>query len=707
MSKQILVTILILLCDFPILMSAATLQAERVDSDSVSVILKEVVVKTSHTIQKGDRTKIFITRDMRRGTHSVGEMLGNEPNFYFDRAYNTLTYNNSSKIVVLVDSVEKDLSTLSMQHLRYDYIEIVNHPNGKYDGYEALINLHTKNDYEGYEGYVYHNTGLFLNKYHDNPFFNNDFNFCYAKNKFTFSVLGHFYTSRGKYTKWFEQYYKQNGLRNTVIENPDGSQTNSFKEPRARVVASGDYKFDNHRTLSFIYRYNGEWTKNNETTTILRSYDDARDNVILEVNSSSYTQSNEHAFGLFFNDNFGKVKYSANAYYRYMPTKNYGQMVETTGFTTDNFFHDRMHYLSYGLDGWTRTGSNENLYLSAGYVCTWKSYLRHDYNTDVELNNNSYLRNRLWATSSYSFSPKVTFSATAWIEHVHSKSGSLTDNSLPFGGNMMLFFRLSNTNWMRFNYDCNVAYPDLDKSSAYTYFSDSLTMNSGNPLLKSNVTHNFRFWFDAWNCFNVQTGFSFSPNMFTYIVNKAEGTLPSGQHGFYVLNAWQNTNYHEWWVSTSFTKRFLKNFLYKADVKYTIGKASWHSYSNRGRGLMASTSLSFYWPKQKMTFFVAYRYDRRFYISPQSHANWNFEYPQIYVMRTFFKNRLEVTLNLRTMFHLTNCTKHTYIDSPAIFTHTYDNTYDRQNNNLVLHVRYRFAGGKSFHHVKKELSDEK
>lgn len=696
---------LILLCGLPILMKAATLQTERVDSDSV--ILKEIVVKGSHSVQKGDRTKIFITRDMRRGTHSVGEMLGNEPNFYFDRAFNTLTYNNSSKIVLLVDSVEKDLSTLSMQHLRFNYIEIVNNPTGKYDGYEVLINLHTKNDYEGYEGYVYHNTGLFLNKYHDNPFFNNDVNFGYTKNKFTFSVLGHFYTSKGKYTKWFEQYYKQNGLRNTVIENLDGSPTNNFEEPRARVVASCDFKFDKYRSLSFSYRYNGEWNKNSEAMSILRSYDDARDNVTLGVNSSSYTQSNEHAFGLFFNDNGGKVKYSANAYYRHMPTKNYSQMEETMGFTKSYFFHDRMHYLSYGLDGWTRTGSNEKLYLSAGYVGTWKSYLRHDYNTDIELNSNRYLRNRLWATSSYPFTPKVTLSATAWIEHVHSKSGSLTDNDLPFGGNMMLFIRLSNTNWMRFNYDCNVAYPDQEKSSDYAYFTDSLTMNSGNPLLKSSLTHNFRFWFDAWNCFNIQTGLLFSPNMFTNIVDTAERTLPSGQHGFCVVNAWQNTNYKEWWASMSFTKRFLKNFLYKADVKYTIGKASWHGYSNSSRGLMVSTSLNYYWPNQNMTFFAAYRYERRFSISPQSHAKWNFEYPQIYVMRTFFKNRLEVTLNLRTMFHFTNCTKHTYSDSPAIFTHTYDNTYDRQNNNLVLHVRYRFAGGKSVHQFKKEISDEK
>lgn len=702
---------LTLLCSLSAPMSAATGQTVRSDSDSLSIQktlnLNEVEVTASNVIQKGDRTKMIITRNMRRGTNSIGELLGNQPNFNYDKAFNTLTYNNSSSIILLVDSVEKDLSTLSMHHLRYNYVEIVNHPTGKYEGYEVLINLHTKPDYEGYEGYLYSNTGLFLNKYDNDPFYNEEANFAYTKNKFTFSAYTHYYTAKGKYTKGFEQYYKQNGLRNTSIEDPDGNPNTTFDEPSFRAVISGDYKFDKHRSLSFSYRYNGEWNRGSDDMNVLRSYDDGRDDVTPGVKSGSYSQSNEHALGLYFNDNSGKVKYSANVYYRNVPTKDYDRMEETTGFSTSNYFRDRMHYLSYGVDGWTRRGKDEKLYLGAGYVGTWKSYMRRDRNTRAELNSNSYLRNRLWATSSYSFTPKITFSATAWIEQVHSKSGSMTDNSLPFGGNMMIFFRLTKSNWMRFNYDCDVSYPDQGMSSKYAYFTDSLTMSSGNPLLRSNVRHNFRFWFDAWNCFNVQTGCSFSPNSFTYIADVAEGTLPSGRQGKYVKNAWQNTDYREWWVSASLTKWFTKRLVYKADVQYTIGKASWHGYSNTGRGLSASTSLRFYWPKQKMTFYAAYEYRRSFGISPQSHSKYNFEFPQIYVMRWFFKDRLEATINLRSMFRLTNGTRHSYQDSPAIFVHSYNNTNDILRNNLLLTLRYRFSGGKSVRQFKKEMSDEK
>jgi hypothetical protein len=313
-----------------------------------------------------------------------------------------------------------------------------------------------------------------------------------------------------------------------------------------------------------------------------------------------------------------------------------------------------MHFLTYSIDGWTYLDKQNKLYLGAGYVGTYKKYLRRNRDTGAELNSNSYLRNRFWLTSTYSFTPKVVLSGTFWAEHVHSKSGSLTDNTIPMGGNMMFFLRFNKTNWLRFNYDCNVAYPDQGMSSEYAYFADSLTMECGNPLLKSNVTHNFRLWFDAWNCFNVQTGCTISPNAYSYIVDSAEGTLPSGQQGKYVKNQWQNTRFREWWASTSFTKRFLKNFLYKADFKYFVDKASWRDYSNTGRGVTASTSLNYYWPSQHMNFFIYYEYKRMVNLSPQSHAKYNFEFPQVNVSRSFFNDKLEVMLQWRMMFHFTD-----------------------------------------------------
>ena len=52
----------------------------------------------------------------------------------------------------------------NLQHIRFDRMEIVHNPTGKYQGYDVLINFHTKENYEGYEGYVFHNNMLHFNK---------------------------------------------------------------------------------------------------------------------------------------------------------------------------------------------------------------------------------------------------------------------------------------------------------------------------------------------------------------------------------------------------------------------------------------------------------------------------------------------------------------------------------------------------------------
>lgn len=69
--------------------------------------LKEVSIKGSSILQSGDRMKVAITKDLRRGTVSTIQMLGKLPNFTYNFVDRSLTYHNSSNIIVLVDSVEK------------------------------------------------------------------------------------------------------------------------------------------------------------------------------------------------------------------------------------------------------------------------------------------------------------------------------------------------------------------------------------------------------------------------------------------------------------------------------------------------------------------------------------------------------------------------------------------------------------------------
>lgn len=683
--------------------------------DSASVLkpkeMKEVVVKASATRQIGNLTKISITRDMRRGKNSVGEMLGGLPNMYFERPTNTLTYNNSNNYIILIDSIEKNTQAiLNMQHIRFSRIEIIFNPTGKYSGYDAVINLVTKRDYEGYEGRLLHNDGLSFNKKYNSKtliYDNNDFNTSYTRNKVTLSAWGNLNLGYGGFDNWYERYNKTNGMHETVVKNADGSMNYDGRERYPRGMFSMDYMLDKNRSVSVVYNYNGYTQYGNTNNTLLRYFDGNPSDVIaLSQTGRSKQSGNVHNSAIFYRDNSGRIKYDMDVNYRYTLHKTLSSMHETTGFCLNNRFLDYDHFLRYRVSGWT-LAANDRLNLSGGYLLTWKSYTRKNYDSGLKLNANSYLRNKFWVTSMYSFKNNAKVSLSAWAEHIHLKSGNSTGNQVPVGGNMMMFFQLSKKNWLRFNYDCYVEYPDKGQSSNYGYFSDSLTYMTGNPWLKSNITHAFRFWLDMWWCFNIQGGYNVIPDRIQSVAELREGIMPNGRQGLFAAYVPQNTRYKEWWTSLSFTKRFLKDFVYKADAKLYKAYASFHDESRQDYGLSFSTSLNYYCQRWKTNFFLRYSYDRTALVTPQGKMINNLEYPYVSVQKTLFKNHLDVQLTYYGMFHLFNKESKGEEDTRVRRVTSIDHIYDRHKYRLTLQFVYRFSGGKSVRQYRRDMSDER
>lgn len=337
--------------------------------------LGEVTVSASSIKQSGDRTNIIITREMRRGTVSTGQLLGNLPGFYYDESLNNLTFNGSSNIIILVDSIEKDNNFIkSLQHVRFNKIEVIHRPQGLYNGYDILINLHTKKDYEGYEGMVNSRTGFCLSDENDNTIiFNQEYGyFTYTKNKWSFYGNFNYYFNEGKFNQWWERYYPMNGIRNTLVDNADGSKNTHFFDWHVDGQVSADYTIDKNRSLSFVYGY-GRNVKDNENDNTIRRVDENRGtDILLSQLTNSDSKQNEHAIGAFFRNNSGRIKYNADFNYRYTPSHSRTMMNESTGYALDNNFRDRMDYTRFRLSGWTLLDSSR-ITLNFGYINTWKN----------------------------------------------------------------------------------------------------------------------------------------------------------------------------------------------------------------------------------------------------------------------------------------------------------------------------------------------
>mgnify|MGYP000792841371 CR=1 FL=1 len=700
--KRIIITLIVGL------MTCTLTAVGNEQTDSLSRQLENVTVTASPIEQINGKTRIQITRQMRKGKMSTGQLIGDLPNFHYDYADRNVTFNNSSNIVVLVDSIEKpNADVFNLQHMRFDRIEIVRNPTGKYQGYDVLINFHTKDNYEGHEGQLYHNNMMHFNKYNGSTLNvdNERVSFAYTRNKWNIYARGRYYWGTGKYDLWSEKKFLFNGIEENVIPNPDGSKNTTGYEWNADGYISVDYAFDKKSSMSAVYTYTG--SGNRQYQNKYMNYIEPLDNIdeTLHRDNRSYNKGEEHSVGLFYRNYNGKVQFDTDLNYRYLPSSLRNSITDNGTTDINNRFRDRMHLLRFRINAST-DWNDGSMMLTWGYQSNWKKYERIGYDNDDVLNTNSYLRNRLNVGFGY-FLSNMNFQIEPWIEVVHLKSNGMSENQYPVGATAVTYWQMTQQNWMRLMYTCSTSYPDQGQSSEWGYFTDPYIWQGGNPFLKSSVNHSISYWIDLFGCFNFQCGYNFAPDSFTSIGELREGMLPSGAHGKYVAYTTQNSDFKRVWGSVSFTKRFKKHFVYKADFGMGHNKASWEGYSNSGNYFSFRTSINYYNNPARMNFNLGYQYDRMVNPTPQTMRKSNWEYPSLSISKYCLKNNaLEISLSYTGFFKLFNGDTNTWTKNPGLESHTLDHTSARQGQRLSIGISYRFNGGKSVRQYNRSLSTE-
>lgn len=671
--------------------------------------LDEVEIKASNIIQRGDETRVVITKEMRRGAKDVAQMMATLPGFDYDYIDRQLKYHNSTNIVVLVDSVEKSKNNvMDLFHLRFDKIDIIDHPQGKYAGYDVLINFHTKKNYEGYEGnisyYSYQNpsskNSKFLVACVPSGYFS------YTKNRWSFYASDKVTFQQGGIDRRWQRNNYLAGIRDVNIPNENGNKDMTQYDRLNNFYASADYKISDKSSVSFVYSFSNDNFDERNENTYIRTTDADKDGVVQKRYDNLAKDGQEHSWAVFYRGKKGKLDYSADFNYRYLPSEYASNRIETSGFMLDNHFRDRMNYTRFRAEA-SSNFLNYTLFISGGYANTWKDYSRRGYDMRDMLNANSYYRNKVWAQVSYWPWHNTNVKLGGWLEQIHLKSNGARDNQLPYGFNALFYQKLSPKNWLRMNYNCNINYPDQTASSSYGYFVDSLIWSGGNPFLRSSVRHDVRLTVDLWQLLNLQVGYVNSPNTFANISEEREGMLPSGVEGKYVAKTTVNAKYDEWWAAVSFTKRFCKDFVYKADIKYIAKNTSYSLYSRHADEWYATTSLRYYNDKMKMSVLISYLYNQGQNILPQSFSELKYDITSLYVEKFLMNQNLILSFGYEFPFCFAKGTNYVIEDSPLMYVSNVDRLYERIKNGFRINVVYRFQGGKSVRKYNKELSSER
>ena len=460
-------------------------KADSIPIDSIwrSEVLDSVVVKGSKVVHDMDKDVWTITDEMRQGTYDTNELVGKIPGFFYNRSTRSLTYMGKDNIRFLVNGIEKEADFVGMlANKRFKKIEITQHPTGRYQDYDVVVNMVTKTAWLGYEGTsrLTMESSPTRDKNGVSPltFFSMTSPKVDASAYYSFKHDNELKKVRMTMTE-------QNLLRYSTIdgkESPEYSQTNTHY-----AWTDADYKISKSHTLSFKYSYLLQDNNQNSRYQMEKFNIPQSTSQLVERSSRNDVQKRYQAFSLYYRGDFkgwnlySNITYSRQHDFRYY---NFSEHDYQTSTNTDN----TLNTLWYNVDANITVSKNNRL--NFGLQGLYRNLSDGLSENRQEVSYNS-MHHRFYGKLSHRFSPNITGSVGGVAEYSHTHGfGGLKDRQFLWGGNVQLrFSALDNKFSANLDYRYQLSYPTLVQLSTVRRTIDSLTVSSGNTDLRLTANH--------------------------------------------------------------------------------------------------------------------------------------------------------------------------------------------------------------------------
>ncbi len=687
--------------------SGATPQSNGQKTDSIlwADTIQAVIIVGSNVSNYADRDVIRITKDMRRGARNSAQLIGKIQGFDCDIINNDLRYYGSKNILLAVDSIPKMAEYIKeLQHIRFDKVEVIHSPSGKWAEYDVVVNFHTRPNYEGYEGSLTDNGRVLPNDGNgkgknlgDNTAGGQ---LTWTKNKWNFAMRYNFNFNQGEYneTTSLADYKTLDIAEHTI--NPS---TESLHNRNHNLFTAIDYQISKDHRVSLTYTlnsHNGDnsvtehkertWTDSEQTHTLNSLRSDAIES--LRQTLGLYYGGTVKGWGLFYDFNFINNLHKSD--YRYHQNHD---------FKLENNFADRMNYV------WSNMGFNKRFdryYLTASHSFTYKGYERKNRLTDTRLSANDYYRNQLTIWMSYRFSHDTELTLGARLAHIHAKSTQEENYDNNAALSSTLFHRFNKQTWLRVNYWYDAVNPELDQVATQGHFTDSLHYHAGNPQLQTSITQRGRVWLNCFGMLGLQTGFNYAPDQFAGIAYPYILDTPQGTNN-YIAERTENTKYMEWWYAVNLSKKF-GDFNLNAFIKYQTMTAEYGSDKTDNDGFSGYATLRHYYKPLSLTTELGYHYNTFYGVSPQGYTKREMDFFRLSVSKDWLKDRrLSCTLQFQPAIHFTRMKFSTITDCPILYSQNIQGILESNRNTIRFNLTYRFAGGKSVRKYTRAISEEK
>ncbi|MFH2142398.1 MAG: outer membrane beta-barrel protein [Bacteroidota bacterium] len=669
--------------------------------------LNEVNVKTSSSEVQIDRDVQIVTDKMKEGASTTKDVLEKVNGVTYDRYNNSVKVDNDSKVIILVDGIEKDqeyVKNLTPERLKK--IEVIRDPGGRYglEGYSAVINVILKKDYRGTE--IYASERLMLDV--DAP----KTSYIPVQNG-TSLTLSYIYNKVNTYAKFSNntnkfhlqsRIDKEYGDSLSILSRPeeDGDMNLQINQMYNSYVAGADFFINPKNTFSSEagltlqpYKYNH--TGQNDMVTVFAN----------QLNLDPYFTSSELKTG-------SKSFYNS-LYYEAKPDEN--NIINTNFIWSTYNDQYRNFYNESSLYQRLETGTNQristkyyleythvfnsNHSIQAGYGNTWQDS-RNTYTVEELSKNFTYsdFRNKLYGY--YSWQPSKKFGIKAGCAGETSQPVSGIQNNSYFSVNPYgdIKYKPIDILSIKLKYRAATRYPGISETNPFTYIVDQQSVRIGNPLLKPEVTNKLSVQVAVLEgLFSIEPYFHFSNNMI------AE-TGRIRDDGIFEYSSDNLGNYTNKGIESHITIPFSKSLILKNDLDYYRSSVEYAGHNHNLNDIAMTNQFIYIRNKSNTVIGLQYQNNLRKFITAQGYQKGDNDFWIVFVQQPFMKQRLTVMvlyflpINWGCDFYQGG-----YISTTG-YTETKNYDISLLKNMLMFEVSYRFNKGKSVTRVDKKVEEE-
>lgn len=658
--------------------------------------LKEIVIEGQTVRHQGNQDEYMVTKQLREGTRDAGDLLGRLPGFFYNRLSRALKYQGSGNIKILVDSLDRDEEYIKrLNPKRFDKVYVISFPSGKYAGYDAVISLHTKPLYVGYEGTINGEGAVRMGsrngKGKNMKIANGEGDFTYTREKWNFAVTGEYRWDRKNYLEMISEEYPYNNYKMTEIA-PAGNEPDLERLlGRATLKMAADYSFNQDNILSLSVNSSSEFFKNPTVRNMHAEWGEMSKDFIRK-DWNNYKNSYVISEILQYNGKIGSWWTFFSVGLNQVGNQRSSGVWQSDGFSITDNRTVRSNY------GWananiSKSFAGNRLWLTFYDCVIWSNYRENRTETSELLSKSHDIRNTLNVSLSYYLSNKLSCGLNAGFDYIKSSSLGIDDSRVsPTFAGFLAWYPNRNVT-ARLNYNVSSMPAPLSQAQNYGQFTDSLVWHGGNPLLRPALNHTLTGMLTLWNCLSLRATYKQGDNAIFDIATLGYGERPDGLTGYYAKYQYENGKSRSWEVSATFNRAFGKHWSISATAGVLGMYGSWKDYSLNKTVFNNNWYVQYSTTGQSWQFLLSSALMPDLYLTPQYRYWDNSDSYGLTVIKNLFNNRLMIAGIWTLPFHFVKGGTNMQFNSEPLVKRMWGKNNFRDYNAIRVIVEYRFNGG--------------